>query len=37
MTFHDDDGTVFDRTLLPVAGTPVTAMSLDTDLFTRAE
>jgi hypothetical protein len=37
MTFHDDDGTVLARTLLPVAGTPITAMSLDTDLFTRAQ
>jgi hypothetical protein len=35
MTFLDDDGTVSARTLLPVAGTPVAAMSLDADLFTR--
>jgi len=37
MTFVDDDGTVTARTLLPAAGTPVTAMSLDADLFTRVE
>jgi hypothetical protein len=35
MTFRDDDGTVSARTLIPVAGTPVAAMSLDADLFTR--
>lgn len=35
MTFLDDDGTASARTLLPAAGTPVAAMSLDTDLFTR--
>lgn len=37
MTFRDDDGTVTTRTLLPVAGTPITALTLDADLFTRAE
>ena len=35
MIFRDDDGSVSARTLLPVAGTPVAAMSLDADLFTR--
>jgi hypothetical protein len=37
MTFHGDDGTVSARTLLPVAGTPITAMGVDADLFTRVE
>ena len=35
MTFLDDDGTASARTLLPVAGAPITAMGLDADLFTR--
>jgi hypothetical protein len=37
MTFRDDDGTVTTRTLLPVAGAPITALTLDADLFTRSE
>lgn len=36
MTLKSDAGTVTSFTLLPVAGTPVQAFSLDADLFVRA-
>lgn len=35
MTFKADDGSVVARTFLPVAGRPIEAFSLDTELFTR--
>lgn len=35
--FHGDDGTVVAHTLLPAAGDPVVAFSLDSDLFTRVQ
>jgi hypothetical protein len=35
ITFKSDAGTTTSHTFLPVAGTPVTAFSVDADMFTR--
>lgn len=35
IVFRSDDGTTRSHTFVPVAGTPVTAFSVDSDMFTR--
>jgi len=37
MTLTADDATIVARTLVAVSGTPVSAFSLDADLFTRVK
>jgi hypothetical protein len=37
IVFRADDGTVTSHTFLPVAGTPLVAFSIDSDLFSRVE
>jgi hypothetical protein len=37
ITFKADDGSIVPRTFLPMAGEPLEALSIDTDMFTRMD